>query len=145
MPLAFIASPLGRWAAVGLIVLLLGWGLYKQIQTNGGLKATVDHVTDVANGNAKLLEDRQQEAARANKIAADAIAKNEEWRKKYAALKRSISDAKPEDDGPLAPVLRRTLDELRGYQGSDPVEGFAARSGTSGGADVSGRPGGGGT
>jgi len=126
MPLlALVGSRAGGWlvgGGVALVIALALWTYVRHLQNEmtrlGGMNATVasqlDQATTTANANAAAARELQAEATR----TVAAITKDRD-----AAMRRStllqatlarISNASPSEDGPVAPVLRRFLDELRG-------------------------------
>lgn len=114
-----------------IAVVVLGGLLFAQVKHSGKLSAQRDQATKVANENAKVAKDEREARARADKIAADATAKWEQARKRFNESRKEIANAPPSDDGPLAPVLRRTLDGLRVEgAGAADISETAAVSGT---------------
>lgn len=91
---------------------ILGGLLFAQVRHSGALSNQLDTATEIANSNAKIAEDERIARAAADAKLAAGEAKWENDRKRFAANRREIANAKPEDDAPLAPVLRRTLDGL---------------------------------
>lgn len=112
MPLAFLVSAPGRLLIVGLLVAALSVGLYIQVRFNGYLRADRDHILDINKENLMLADAQAAAARRANQIAASESANAETWRRRYNVIRMEISNAKQDEDGPLAAVLWHALDRL---------------------------------
>lgn len=129
------------WPYIAIAILTLG--LYASVKHSGALSARLDQAIEISNANAEIAAKERAEVNRVQSIAdtaTQALASNQ---KHYAPIKRSISDAPPSDDGPISPILRRTLDGLRSppdthggdkagddSPGASPVRGQAKPSGT---------------
>jgi hypothetical protein len=111
------------WPYIAIAV--LGFGLWASVKHSGALSARLDSAIEISNANAEIAARERAERDRIQSHA-DALEKQLAANsKKYASIKRSISDAPPSDDGPLSPVMLRTLDSLRAP--ANPVDGVKAR------------------
>jgi hypothetical protein len=82
------------------------------IRENGALKAQLDAAIEVANNNSKIAEDQAKTFKAAQAVIAKGEQKKQAIRAQADVIREEISHAPPEDDGPVAPVLRRELDRL---------------------------------
>jgi len=139
MPIALIFSPIGRAVMAALVIGLLVFGLYKQIQATARARAEAAHIAQVNKDNIAVMGAKDAQVARANVIAAQAQADAEAWRKRFNAKRKDIANAPQSDDGLLAPVLARVLDGLPRPDGDQagPVTGIAAAGKPH---ELSGRP-----
>jgi hypothetical protein len=112
MPLAFLVSGFGRTVVVGLCVVALSAGLYSQVRANGRLRAERDQAIEINAQNLAVIAAEREAAKRINQAVATEAATAEVWRRRYNAIRLEIANAKPDDDAPIAPVLRRVLDRL---------------------------------
>lgn len=105
------------WPYIAIAV--LGFGLWASVKHSGSLSAKLDQAIEISNANAEIAAKERAEVERITAINDSLTLKLAANQKKYTPLKRSISDAPPSDDGPLAPVLRNLFSELR--QPANPV------------------------
>lgn len=66
----------------------------------------------IGNANAQLAQNQAKTAKRIDAVASLASLRKAEIRAKSGEVRKVINDAPPENDGPLAPVLRDQLDRL---------------------------------
>lgn len=107
---------IGIAAAVLFALLALGY-VVGTIKRAGMLEAQRDTALAAAAANAQIAEWQAEDHAKV--LAAMAANTNTRAGIRSGAdvNRRAITNAPPSDDGPLAPVLRRTLDRLRGPAG----------------------------
>jgi hypothetical protein len=126
MPLAFLASGLGRAVSIGLCVVALSVGLYIQVRANGRLRSGLDQAISINKQNLATIAEERAATKRVNQVVATEAANAEAWRRRYNATRLEIANAKSEDDGPIAPVLRHALDRLPGRDSNKTYTGPAA-------------------
>lgn len=111
-----------KWLGGGtLMALVLGGGgyLYHDWQTDRLRERVADLVDDrdewrrSARTQQARAERLEQERAAARKAQQALRAELEQQAREYEALRERIEAAPDEDDAPAAPVLRRTLEDLR--------------------------------
>jgi hypothetical protein len=95
-------------AAFGIWLTILSQA--KQI---GALTKDRDAAIATADQNAKIAETQRAEFNRVQSILDAAEAEKIKLRDRSTARRKVINDAPKTDDGPIAPVLRRSLDGLR--------------------------------
>lgn len=135
IPLAWRVAAI---AAAVAAILAAGWWLSHRVDTleaeNDTLRSNVVTATAAAQANAAAVDAVKAQAA--TDMAA-VVADRDALARRLAAvaqMKREIANAPASDDGPLAPVLARTLDRLR-------LTSAGAGPGGSGGeGDTTGRP-----
>lgn len=110
------------WPYIAVAVLTVA--LYFSVRHSGSLSTKLDQAIEISNANAEIAAKDRAEVERVTAINDGLTLKLAANQKKYVPLKRSISDAPPSDDGPLAPVLRNLFIELR--QPADPTGGEKA-------------------
>lgn len=111
-----LLARLWPYLAIGLLTL----ALWASVKHSGALSARLDSAIEISNANAEIAAKERAETERVTAINDSLTIKLAANQKKYTPLKRSISDAPPSDDGPIAPVLARTLGGLRGpHPGQD--------------------------
>ncbi|MBL8644019.1 MAG: hypothetical protein JNK21_08790 [Rhodospirillaceae bacterium] len=101
------------------LAILAFWALFtvSLIDDRGKLKASLDGAIQIGNDNAQAATDQRTEFTR---ILAETerAAEQRGWNRAQAnARRREIANAPKTDDGPIAAVLRRTLDGLPVAQG----------------------------
>lgn len=103
-------------------LLLVFWAMFTigQAKQIGALKTQLDSAIEIANTNATIHDKAMADLAADHKIELDAVKAKARNRQIADARRKEINDAPPTDDGPLAPVLRRTLDGLPGYKAGAP-------------------------
>lgn len=121
MPWMLAAKAL-PWRAIGIaaavIVGLLAVAyVVGTIKRAGMLEAQRDTALAAAAANAQIAEWQAQDHAKVLAVLEENGKVRAGTRAKADANRKAITDAPPQDDGPLAPVLRRTLDRLRGEGG----------------------------
>jgi len=113
MPLAFLFTGGIPWRLIGIVVgFVLAFFCYFEITHMHHLEAQLDAEARIANNNAIVAESARHAVDQANAIATQAALDAKVIQRKFSTKRRIIIDAPQADDGPLAPVLRRTLDEL---------------------------------
>lgn len=112
MPLAFLASGFGRAVIIGVCIVALSVGLYVQVRANGRLRAERDQAVTANEQNLAIIAAERAANKRTDQVVATETAKAEVWRRRYSVIRLEIANAKSEDDGSVAPVLRRVLDRL---------------------------------
>lgn len=108
------AIPWRLVAILGLCAgLLLGamW-VTSQIKKVGKLEAQLDQAIEVSNTNAEIARKAAEDYARINSIMLEGSKAKAAIRTKADARRTKIYEAPETDDGPLAPILRGTLDGL---------------------------------
>ncbi len=112
MPLSLLFAGSFPWRFIiflGVMALLATVKLqHGRIQT---MSQALEAARRAAEDQARVAERLQHDAERANKAVAKAVRQAEVARKEFSALRQEIYSNAPHD-GPLAPVLRRTLDRL---------------------------------
>lgn len=108
IPFRLILIVAGAIAAVGVWFTILGQA--KQI---GGLKKDLDAAMATADRNAAMAEAQRAEFERVQSILDTAEKEKAKIRDTVKIRRKVITDAPQSDDGPIAPILRRTLDGLR--------------------------------
>lgn len=135
-----------KWLAVGLgAALVAGYVVLLHLRLEAADSARRlaelqrDQAVAAAEANAAAFERAKADAAKAvNALEAERAASVARARQ-IASLKSEIARARQTaDDGPVAPVLRHTLDRLRGGSGRDPDPDRAA-TGPGKPADLRGR------
>lgn len=105
------------WKLVGVLALVLAlsvsWfrGNYYKTE-NEHNAAALGQALDINESNAKAFERYRQQVAEIRAAAEVAVKTKTNIRRKSAERQEVIKNAPPEDDAPLAPVLRDTLDQL---------------------------------
>ena len=112
MILSLLASRIGRLVAIGIVVAALTMALYFQVRAGGRLRAERDRVLQTNDENQRLLDAQTRETKRANEIATQEAKNAQAWRAHYNLARMGIANARPSDDGPVAPVLRDALSRL---------------------------------
>ncbi len=100
-----------RWIAVAGVLILCGV-IYVEARHIGRLEHQVDAATDIANANAQIAAQERAWRQEADNAAELAAKRAERVRQMYLTQRREAIDARVEDDGLIAPILRRTLDRL---------------------------------
>jgi hypothetical protein len=115
MPLLLSAIPWRLVAIIGVVAGLLFGAMWvtSQIKKVGRLEAQLDNAIEVSNQNAAIAEQYRKEIEAMQKTVAEGAKKKAGIRTQADKRRKVIIDALPEDDGPLAPVLRNALDGLR--------------------------------
>ncbi len=83
-----------------------------QAKTIGKLKTQLDSAIEIGNANAQAAEDQRKEFDRIQAESVKAAVQKALNRERADQRRKAIIDAPPSDDGPLAVVLRNTLDGL---------------------------------
>lgn len=118
------------YLAIGVLVLALagsGWLHLKQSEERGIYKAQVSTLTDAVNANAQMWADERADRERAQRVAARRQGRINELEAAAAAAEERTY-VPPEENGPIAPVLRRELDRLP----EQPAAGDAVDAGPGG-------------
>ncbi len=110
--------------------LLIAGALYIRhvIAENAVLASQLDEAVAVNQKNLKVFDDYKAHQDAVLKALADQHAADQARLANASKLKQEIAHAKPADDGPVATVLARTLDELRtpgGVQSGAPANAGA--------------------
>jgi hypothetical protein len=92
-----------------------------QIKKVGRLEVQLDHAIEVSNQNAAIADQYRKDVEAMQKTVADGAKVKAGIRAEADKRRRKIIDALPQDDGPLAPVLRDFLDGLRPNADTSPV------------------------
>lgn len=128
------AIPWRLLAVIGIVAGLALGAVYvtHQLKKIGKLEAQLDSAIDVGNANAEAARKATEDFQRVREVMFRAFKEKSEIRRKADNRKAQINAAPPSEDGPLAPVLRDTLNQLPSYthpKGSrpDPVPGPGAR------------------
>ena len=98
---------------------MVGWKTYGHFQTYIALRDTVTelrHKAEELTNTITVLETKMEMAKRAQAVADEARRRAEAMAARYRSIESRINETKEDDDGPLAPVLRDTLDALGGLR-----------------------------
>lgn len=123
MPLILSAIPWRLVAIIGVVAGLFFGAMWVtgQIKKVGRLEVQLDNAIEVSNQNAAIAEQYRKDIEAMQKTVAEGAKKKAGIRTQADKRRKVIIDALPEDDGPLAPVLRNTLDGLRPDPETDTV------------------------
>jgi hypothetical protein len=115
MPFLLGAIPWRLVAIIGVVAGLLFGAMWvtSQIKKVGRLEAQLDNAIEVSNQNAAIAEQYRKEIEDMQKTVAEGAKKKAGIRTQADKRRKVINDTLPEDDAPLAPVLRNALDGLR--------------------------------
>lgn len=119
----------GRALIIGaavVVALIIGLYVVGQLKRVGKLEGQLDASIELSNQNAEIAEKQRAEMERLQGIDAENAKLRARLRRASDDNRRAISNAPPSDDGPLAPVLRRQLDSLRGDEGPNAADRAAA-------------------
>lgn len=119
------------WIAIVVMAVGLagsGWFILHQAEQKGILAAQLATVTAASEANAQLWKDERADRERAQRIAARRQQRINELEAAASAREESTYNVAPEDNGPIARVLRRELDRL-----PEPAPGGAAGAGAAAG------------
>lgn len=83
-----------------------------KIETQGATIARMEEQAKQAAQRIEMLETTARAQAKVDQVLADRIAEQEKAKAKINKLKDGVKNAKPEDNAPIAPVLRDVLDGL---------------------------------
>jgi hypothetical protein len=124
---------IGSLASAVIITALWYRGSYHAERADA-LGGQLDRAIEVSNANAEQAKHFADEADRFAVLLLENEQVKDAGRKKSDAVRRDAIAAPPEDDGPIAPVLRRWLDSLpdpagAGAPGDDPRSTGPAASG----------------
>jgi hypothetical protein len=106
-------------------IAMLGFGLYASVKHSGKIEGQLDVATEVSNAKDLVIDQINARHARTEAIVAGTQKTGESARKTFAAHNMEIANAPLDQDGPLAPVLRRELDRLRAPGSDAPGDGAA--------------------
>lgn len=121
-------------AVAGIIAGLAIGAMYVagQLKKIGRLESELTIATNVARINATTVKIERAEYARREEIAGRRDAQLAKIRGNHAQVRKEIASAPATDDGPLAPVLRRQLERMRGQAGSGDADRAASATGRAG-------------
>ena len=110
------------WKLLGVIGIAAGVAIgavyfVRQVKLAGIYEAQRDTALAASAENARLAQWQAEESQRLQGIVAENAKEKAAQRRRYDQLRRSIADAPDTEDGPLAAVLRHTLDGLREPEG----------------------------
>lgn len=105
------------WRLVGIVALVLAvtalWYRGSHYEERAArFEKLLDSAIEVSNANAEAAKAYAEEAQRLNEVAAKAVQVRNDIRRSSEQRQREIDATLPENDGPLAPVLRDQLDRL---------------------------------
>lgn len=102
---------------VGLVIAALLGTVIAQAKHSGKVSSEKALFKKASEDKDKVIDQERAARAKSDQIAAEATARWEKVRKRFAGNRKDIANAPASDDGPLAPVLRRELDRLPGPPG----------------------------
>jgi hypothetical protein len=112
MPLAFLFPGGFPWR-LGVVAIIVALVAAVKLQHDhiARMSLTLEATQHAAEDQKLLAEHLRHAAERVSKVTSETALKAEAARKKFSALRQEIYNGS-HDDGPVAPVLRRTLDRL---------------------------------
>lgn len=125
------------WRLVAIIGILAGVAIgaiyvVGQLKTIGRLEAEVGIATGAAAANANQVKIERALYAQREVIAAAWVAKKDAIKTTATAQRKEIAHAPASDDAPIAPVLMRELERLRGPSPGGGETGAPAAAGRAG-------------
>ncbi len=113
--------PIALLAAGGVVFLLVRHELDARAAAEANVAIEtqqLDQAQAVNKANAAALAELKAESARELAALAADRAASRQRATRLQTIQKEIADAPPSDDAPLAPVLRRALERLRGGAGA---------------------------
>lgn len=125
MPLLLGAIPWRLLAVIGICAGIALGAVYitSQLKKIGRLEAQLDSAVEISNANAEIALKATAEAQRVQGLMLERDKARNAIRHKADERKARIYESPPSEDGPLASVLRDTLNSLPARPHSDTVSG----------------------
>lgn len=130
--LSLLTGPLGKWVGIGLVVGLLGLGIYVQTLRLTAAQEAMGRYKDAAEANAAVVKRLQDDAVLERKIVVDQAAALARLQNARDTIVKEVIRAPTTTACVDSPAIRAALTGMRQWTDNPPANGGASSAGQPG-------------